>query len=405
MFLLIAPAFALSVDTVTAFEAAEGQYVSSVVAADGGNACFGAFGSDGSSALYTWDGASASVLAHDSDYAYCSAINDAGWLLTYEYQLDAETGMYSYSQALHDLLSGESVTLDNSLGTYVYANRINEAGEATGYVGTDLATRAAYWDHTGAGTLIESPRLYEYAQDIDDAGRVLLTGVDGGRYTSSLYDTVRGTRTELFASNVGTGFLQDGSVAIRQGRGFYHYDVRSGTTDDFGLGLTRYVSVVTSNHAGDVLLYRYGRFTTELYCWTEEGGAVPLDLGDNVAAYASAMNDAGTIVGYGYTADYTYSPVSWDCRTGAMTTYDIPEGYVGAYPQALTEAGQAVVWAWNGDYTYSVYVLDLSDGSTAAIEAEGGYVQLLGVAADAGQIFWSDPYATAPAVYVSTISG
>lgn len=404
MFLLIAPAFALSLDTVTAVEAAEGQSISSLVVSPGGSACFGAYGSDGSSALYTWDGASSSTLETVSSYAYCTAINDAGWLLTYETAYD-EDGSYTFAQTLYDLLSGEGTPLDTSLGAYSYATRLNDAGEVTGYVGTDLATRGAWWDHTGAGQLIPSPRLYEYAMDIDDAGRVLLSGLDGGMYQASLYDTVRGTRTELAAGHLSTGFLEDGSVALRMGRSFVHYDVESGTTDDFGLGLARYVSIVASNHGGDVVLYRYGRFTTELYCWTEAGGAVPLDLGDSVSAYASGMNDAGTIVGYAYNADTSYSPVAWDCATGERTDYALPEGYAGAYPQYLTEAGQVVVWGWNADFTsYGLYVMDLADGSTAELGTDAGYPQLLAVATDAGQIFWRDAYASYGLVYATTIS-
>lgn len=402
MFLLFAPAFALSVDTVTAFEAGEGYYVNSVAVADGGTACFAAYGSDGSSQVYTWDGSAASPLETDSTYVYCTDIDDAGWLLTTDYVYT--DGRYTYGGSVYDLLSGDRAQLDTSFGTYTYGYKVNGAGEVAGYSYTDTGARGATWDHTGAGGLIDTPWGYESALDIDDAGRVLLTSQQGRLYSAAIYDTVRGTRTELFASNQSLGFFEDNSLILRQGRSFYHYDVGTGDWDSLALGMTSSVYAGLNNHAGQVVVYAYGRFTSTTYCWSEESGAVPLDLGDYLGASTSSMNDAGTIVGYVYGSDYSYQPATWDCATGERTDLALPEGLTGAYGYLVAESGLVVVLGWADDYSYHLYAVDPDDGTYEEFGVEGGYTQILGFAQDAGQVFWSDAYDAERPLYVTSLS-
>ncbi|MGD0516390.1 MAG: DUF3466 family protein [Thermoguttaceae bacterium] len=341
-------------------------------------------GSDMGTRAVRWDASGTAATELDNlgtdyigyTYAQANTVNDAGTAVGYsqKYVNYSDTGY----RAVRWDASGTAVTelgdlgTDNSGFTSADAFAVNDDGTVVGYSykyisGSYVGTRAVRWNASGTA-----------ATELGNLGTDSSGLTYGGAYA------VNDAGTAVGYSYKYVGGSRKGGRAVRWNA--------SGTTatelDNLGTSNSGVASACAYavNDAGTAVGYsnKYingSNMGTRAVRWSASGTAATElgNLGTSnsgvTSAYAYAVNNAGTAVGYSqkYDAsgnDMGYRAVRWDAtgtdalELGNLGTED--SGYTEAMACAVNYAGVAVGYSWvyiNGSYSGNHAVIWLPDAS------------------------------------------
>ena len=251
--------------------------------------------------------------------------------------------------AAQPLVVAGSPGYDSTTGTgfrSAFAGAVNNAGVAVGYsekfvAGSDVGRAAVRWDALGAAT---------------ELGNL---GADGRATLNARAYAVNSTGTAVGSSSKFVGDKREGTVAVRwDGAGTAVTELESlgnsalGFNDAVALAVNSAGTAVgySQKFVGSVSLgYRAVRWDASGTAATELGN-IGIAGGYMDYARATAVNDAGAIVGYAekYVAGTNLGPraVRWDASGTAATELanlgTDASGFTSATPLAVNSAGTAV---------------------------------------------------------------
>lgn len=226
-------------------------------------------------------------------------INDAGTITGTAYGTAAGTA-FTLSA------TGQLKFLTSPQGRSGTPSAINNRGEVVGQTDGSSGTRAAYWDANGTfrdlGTDLGG---FSAAYDINDNGDIV---------------GLRGTNYKGFVR------LADSTII----------DIVAPGKD--------YTSVMAINNSGMVVGSGTSFFLgiAEAFVWTAQSGLTTISLANGGAQQAYDVNDAGVVVGSGYTSAGSVA-FSWSASTGGVNLNDLIDpssGWQLQSAQAINEAGQ-----------------------------------------------------------------
>jgi probable HAF family extracellular repeat protein len=243
---------------------------------------------------------------------------------------------------------------DSSGVTHSQANAINDGGTAVGVArkydgaGVDMGLHPVRWDASSTA----ATELENLGANNSDMGSIPLAINNAGTavgYVAKYDDNI--------SRDTGIGFIVD-LRAVR-------WDASGAVTELESLGADPAGKMGSQaeaiNSAGTAIGYSHKYGASGNYMglravrWDASGTAatelqgLAADPRDN--PYASAINDAGTIVGAGPKNSYGYFPIRWDpsgtsaTELGNLGTDE--NGQTSAAPQAINNAGVAVGWAYD----------------------------------------------------------
>jgi prepilin-type processing-associated H-X9-DG protein len=330
------------------------------------------YGAPFHSRIFRWDGSGTAVVelgnlgtnvsGVSTVTASARAINNAGIAAGYARKWDGSVNK-GYRAVRWDPSATAATELGN-LGTdpsgvtHSQANAVNDGGTAVGVArkydgaGVNMGLRAVRWDASGTA----ATELANLGANGSDRGSVPLAINNAGTavgYVAKYDDNV---------NELGVGYIVD-SRAVR-------WDASGAATELGGLGANvagnMFSKAEAINAAGTAIGFvtEYGPSGNYIgrhaVRWDASGTAPTvlqgLSANPSNNPYATAINNAGTIVGAGPKDSYGYFPIRWDPSGTAATELGNlgtdENGQTSAAPQAINNAGIAVGWAYDRGHSF-----------------------------------------------------
>ena len=276
-------------------------------------------------------------------------------------------------------------TLGGSGGQdYSYGNGINSAGQVAGTsVYTSGYDRAFLWTPgSGMQVLPTLGGVHGRANGINDSGQVVGSAQNASiRYRPFLWTATGGIQDlgALSGDNAGGALAINASGQVAG----YSYSTSSpsssrafrwtaaGGMQDLGVGNGSYAQAI--NASGAVVGFSGGG--ADAFLWTAPGTVQTLaDYGGDAAAYG--INSSGLIVGQVQTAPAasTYVAALW--QGGSLidlnTLLPASSGWVLQYASAINDAGQITGYGtYNGEYRAFLLTADIPEPASAALLGAG----------------------------------
>jgi hypothetical protein len=330
------------------------------------------YGAPFHSRIFRWDGSGAAAVelgnlgmnvpGVSSVTASARAINSAGTAVGYARKWDG-----SVNKGYRAVRWDDSATAATELGnlgtdpsgvTHSQTNAINDAGTAVGVArkydgaGVDMGLRAVRWDASGTA----ATELENLGANSSDRGSVPLAINNAGTAVGHV------AKYDDNVNELGVGYIVD-SRAVR-------WDASGAATELGGLGANvagnMFSKAEAINAAGTAIGFvtEYGPSGNYIgrhaVRWDASGTAPTvlqgLSANPSNNPYATAINNAGTIVGAGPKDSYGYFPIRWDPSGTAATELGNlgtdENGQTSAAPQAINNAGIAVGWAYDRGHSF-----------------------------------------------------
>ena len=284
-------------------------------------------------------------------YSTAYAVNDTGQVVgtsSTSKATGSRTHAFSWTQA------GGMIDLGTLGGTFSYANAVNDAGQVAGYSTTVLGYEHPFlWTKVGGMTDLGMLPGFAVgdcsARDLNDAGQVVGTcyAYESGQERAFSWTqaggmvnlgTLGGGYTYSTAVN-NAGQVVGASDTARAETHAFSWTKATGMTDLGTIGGGWYSSARAVNESGQVVGAAIATmdYSTHAFSWTKAGGMIDLGSIGGVDGYATAVNNAGQVVGVDYTEEYDPHAFSWT-KAGGM----IDLGTIGetSYAFAVGSAGQ-----------------------------------------------------------------